>query len=84
MLKNKRLKPKQVSHLYDTGENTLKDEIVEIRNAGKDGRVIGQYSVVIPLFNPLTLYQMTFLDRTKLKAFADDELYVARMIISVS
>ncbi|XP_052808865.1 protein-methionine sulfoxide oxidase mical3b-like isoform X2 [Mya arenaria] len=44
-LKAKWLKAKQVQHLYDTGDNTLKDELIEIPKP-KPGEIVDTYSLL--------------------------------------
>ncbi|XP_052241674.1 protein-methionine sulfoxide oxidase mical3b-like isoform X3 [Dreissena polymorpha] len=44
-MKQKWLKPKQVMHLYDTGENTFRDEVIEIPKPSSDN-VIDTYSLL--------------------------------------
>ncbi|KAL4232988.1 [F-actin]-monooxygenase mical3 [Mactra antiquata] len=45
-LKAKWLKPKQVWHLYDTGENTLRDEVIEIPVKSAQNDIIDTYSLL--------------------------------------
>lgn len=47
-MKAKWLKPKQVMHLYDTGENTLRDEVIEIpAKSAQEGKATNQHGIVI-------------------------------------
>ncbi|KAH3738345.1 hypothetical protein DPMN_044979 [Dreissena polymorpha] len=39
-MKQKWLKPKQVMHLYDTGENTFRDEVIEIPKPSSDSKCL--------------------------------------------
>ncbi|XP_053396788.1 F-actin-monooxygenase MICAL3-like isoform X2 [Mercenaria mercenaria] len=45
-MKSKWLKPKQVMHLYDTGDNTLRDEVIEIPAKSPQDDVIDTYSLL--------------------------------------